>query len=211
MNSDHWDARYRDARTSSGDSLWTAEAPLRFQNALAAVRPGSALDLATGDGRTALWLANAGWSTTAVDFSAEALVTARARAVERELDVDWVRADVTEWHPRRTFDLITIGYLHLPAEALTAVLRRAAGWLAGGGLLLVLGHDVQNLDTGAPGPRDPELLYTPQLLRDAVGDQLTVLDCRTLERDSAADAEVLGSPTHVALDTYLYAQNNTAE
>lgn len=206
MSRDHWDARYRDARTDSGDSLWAAEAPLRFQSALAGVLPGSALDIATGDGRTALWLANAGWSTTAVDFSAEALITARARAAERGLVVDWVHADVTRWEPGRTFDLITIGYLHLPVADIGKVLRRAASWLADSGRLLVLGHDVRNLDTGAPGPRNPEVLYTPELLREAAKEQLVIHECATVERDGGTDAEVPGAPAHVALDTYLHAQ-----
>ncbi len=208
MNSDQWDARYRDARTASGDSLWVAEAPLRFQQVLADVPPGSALDLATGDGRTALWLAGVGWDTTAVDFSGEALVTARTRAAERGANVHWIQGDVTDWEPGRTFDLITIGYLHLPREAMAAVLKRAAGWLADGGRLLVLGHDVRNVDAGAPGPRDPGVLYTPEFLREAVGGVLVILECETVERDGRADAEVPDVPAHVALDTLLHAQKD---
>ncbi|WP_157962434.1 class I SAM-dependent methyltransferase [Homoserinimonas sp. OAct 916] len=208
MNSDQWDARYRDARTASGDSLWVAEAPLRFQQVLADVPPGSALDLATGDGRTALWLAGVGWDTTAVDFSGEALVTARTRAAERGANVHWIQGDVTDWEPGRTFDLVTIGYLHLPREAMAAVLKRAAGWLADGGRLLVLGHDVRNVDVGAPGPRDPGVLYTPEILREAVGEVLVILECETVERDGSADAEVPDAPAHVALDTLLHAQKD---
>lgn len=206
MSSNHWDARYRDARTEAGDSLWVADAPLRFQCVLADVLPGAALDVATGDGRTALWLAGVGWRTTAVDFSAEALITARARAADRGVNIDWTRADVTEWTPGRTFDLITIGYLHLPAGTTASLVKRAAGWLADGGRLLVLGHDVRNLDTGAPGPRNRDVLYTPELLREAVGDVLVIHDCETVERDGKADAEVPGAAAHVALDTWLYAQ-----
>ena len=56
--------------------------------------PGRALDLACGEGRNALWLAERGWQVTAVDFSAVGLAKAQRLASERALDLRWVEADV---------------------------------------------------------------------------------------------------------------------
>lgn len=208
MNSDEWDARYRVARTDAG--LWSAQPPRAITDVLSTLTPGTALDVATGDGRTALWLAANGWATSAVDFSAEALLTASERAAAQRLDVRWIRADLTNWQTADRFDVVTVAYLHLPNADNLSVLRKAASWVAPDGELIVLGHDVQNLDTGAPGPRDQDLLYTPQLLRDAVGADLDVVECRTVTRDGANDAELpVGSPA-LARDTFLRARRTPA-
>ena len=58
------------------------------------LEPGRALDVGCGSGRDAVYLAKRGWRVTAVDFSEEALATARRRATETSADVEWVRGDV---------------------------------------------------------------------------------------------------------------------
>jgi SAM-dependent methyltransferase len=124
--------------------------------------PGRALDVACGAGRNAVWLASRGWTVTGVDFSDVALENARALAVSRRVEVEWVRADVREWQPPAgAFDLVAVLYLQLPAAERDAILRRAAAGLAPGGTLLVVGHDLQNLNGGHGGPKDPAVLFTP--------------------------------------------------
>ena len=125
---------------------------------LDSLEPGRALDLGCGSGRTALWLADRGWRVTAVDFSEAALSIAR----QQGRNVDWVLADVREYEPETgVFDLALVLYMHLPPDERRALLGRAAKALAPGGILAVLGHDVENIGTGAPGPSNPDVLYTP--------------------------------------------------
>jgi 2-polyprenyl-3-methyl-5-hydroxy-6-metoxy-1,4-benzoquinol methylase len=127
------------------------------------LEPGRALDLACGAGRNAVWLAEQGWTVTGADFSDVALENARGLAAERRVEVDWVQADVREWEPSAgAFDLIAVLYLQIPAEELRPVLARAAGAVAPGGTLLVVGHDLQNLNGGYGGPKDPRVLFTPE-------------------------------------------------
>lgn len=204
MDASEWDIRYRKARESQSTRLWSATAPQILRDTVAAWRPGTALDLATGDGRTAIWLAREGWSVTALDFSAEAIGQARAHAQAAGVDVTWLVADATTWSSEDTFDLVTVMYLHLSEEALRSTLARAAQRVAPGGHLLVLGHDRANLGTGAPGPTNPDVLYTPDLLRSAAGP-LRVLRCETLRRDLATDPESAGAGPGYALDTVLVA------
>jgi SAM-dependent methyltransferase len=126
---------------------------------LEGLTPGRALDLGCGAGRTAVWLADRGWRVTAVDFSEAALSIAR----QHGRDVDWVLADVREYEPEpAAFDLALVLYMHLPSDERRALLARAASALTPGGTLAVLGHDVENIDTGAPGPSNPDVLYTPE-------------------------------------------------
>jgi tellurite methyltransferase len=62
-----WDQRYR-----AGDQVFEKPAPLVVEFA-GGRKPGSALDLASGPGRNALYLAERGWRVTAVDGSSTAI------------------------------------------------------------------------------------------------------------------------------------------
>ncbi len=157
MNREDWNARHGEAGL-----LFGAE-PNRFLVAEAGgLTPGRALDLACGSGRNAVWLARQGWSVIGADFSDIALEQARALAVERGVEVDWVEADLREWEPPvRAFDLVVVLYLQLPSEERGPIVRRAAEAVADGGTILVVGHHSDNLAAGSGGPKDPRVLFTP--------------------------------------------------
>ncbi|MDA8203881.1 MAG: class I SAM-dependent methyltransferase, partial [Chloroflexi bacterium] len=116
---------------------------------VAPLSPGSALDVACGDGTNPLWLAAHGWRVTGVDWSRVGLARARASADAARLAVDWVEADLHRWSPPvGAFDLVTIVYLHLPAAERRPIYAAAARAVAPGGRLLVVGHDRTNLAEG---------------------------------------------------------------
>lgn len=172
-----WDERY-----DAAELVWSA-GPNQFLVAemaeMAGVRPGRALDLACGEGRNAIWLAERGWSVTAVDFSTVALARAAELAAERRVTVDWVTADLGKYSPQPgRYDLVLIAYVHLPPEASTELFRGAAAAVAPGGTLVAVGHDRDNLARGYGGPRDPRVLYTP----DGVAALLSGLTIRRAER-----------------------------
>lgn len=156
-----WDRRY-----AGSELVWSA-GPNRFvAEELTGTAPGRALDLAAGEGRNAIWLAELGWRVTAVDFSAVAIGKARKLAAARGADVDLVTADLLAYRPEEAaYDLVLIVYLHLPPGEFADVLGRAVAALAPGGTLLVVGHDVSNLTEGVGGPQDPEILHRPEALR----------------------------------------------
>ena len=155
MKSEDWDSRY-----AGSELLWTADAN-RFLVAEASdFAPGRALDLACGEGRNAVWLAERGWTVRGVDFSGVALEKAKKLAKARGVDAEWVHADLLEYGPEpAAYDLVVVLYLQIPAAERRTVLRRAAGALAPGGVLLVVAHDSSNLEHGWGGPRDPAVLY----------------------------------------------------
>jgi SAM-dependent methyltransferase len=169
-----WERRYGDAQ-----SVW-GWAPNRFAaEVLGPLKPGRALDLGCGEGRNALWLAGLGWRATAVDFAENALARGRAQAAEHVVAVEFVHADVLEYEPEAgAYDAVVIAYLHLGAEQIGTVLRHAVSALAPGGTLVVVGHDVTNIDSGVGGPQDPDILYTPELITAHLG----ALDVTRAER-----------------------------
>jgi SAM-dependent methyltransferase len=159
-----WDERYRQA-----EWVWSTTPNQFVAQVLADMPPGRALDLACGEGRNALWLAEKGWRATAVDFSSVAVAKGRAVAESRGLDVRWVAADLLDYEPERgAYDVVLIAYLHLPPDDLRRVLGKARDALAESGTLLVVGHDVTNLTEGTGGPQDPAILYTPDAVAEAV-------------------------------------------
>lgn len=155
MDAQQWDDRY-----TAAQPLWGRK-PNRFLVEQAgALTPGTALDVACGDGRNALWLAERGWTVTGVDFSEAAIARAREEAARRQLVVDFVVGDVTTWAAAQPRDLVVVLYLHLPADQRRSALRLAASAVAAHGRMVVVGHDVANLEHGVGGPPDPAVLYT---------------------------------------------------
>lgn len=161
MDAAEWDRRYAD-----NPWLWTSEPNLFLATEVGGMPPGRALDLGCGEGRNSVWLAERGWEVTGVDFSRVALRRAQQLSAHRGVELDWVHADVVEWRPPpSSFDLVVMLYLHLPADQRRVVLDGAVEALAEGGVLLVVGHDRDNVAHGYGGPQVPEILYTVDELR----------------------------------------------
>jgi SAM-dependent methyltransferase len=75
-------------------------------------KPGSALDLGTGQGRNSLYLAEKGWRTTGVDFSEIAISDAQAESLKRGLNVEYVMADLGVYDlGQEKWDLILYSYM----------------------------------------------------------------------------------------------------
>jgi SAM-dependent methyltransferase len=180
MDAAEWDARY-----GAADLVWGAE-PNRFVAAEFADRPpGRALDVACGEGRNAIWLATRGWFAVGVDFSATAIDRARRLAEQARVDdrTQFLVGDAAAGDlPEGPFDAVVVAYLHLPASERTAMLRYAAGSVAPGGLLLVVGHDTTNLTDGVGGPQDPRVLFTPDDIVTDLADALTVVKAERVRR-----------------------------
>ena len=187
MRAGDWDERYAERQQ------WSSEPNALIAELLTGLPPGEAVDLAAGEGRHALWLAGLGWRVTAVDFSAVGL--ARGAAQPGAERVSWVTADVTTWTaPPASQDLVVVAYLHLPQDDTIAVLARAVGWLRTGGRLLVLGHDLANIDSGVGGPQEPAILHSVERLAP-VAELLRVDRLEQVRRET---------PAGTALDTLLW-------
>jgi SAM-dependent methyltransferase len=187
MDAQAWDDRYAERQQ------WSGEPNALVAELLADLPPGSAVDLAAGEGRHALWLAGRGWQVTAVDFSATGLARGRERPEAGR--VSWVTADVLTWvGPDEPVDLVLVAYLHLPPPGMEELLARAVGWLRPGGRLLVLGHDVDNVERGVGGPQEPAILHSVARLAP-VAELLEVDRLAQVTRDV---------PAGTALDTLLW-------
>jgi SAM-dependent methyltransferase len=190
VDSTTWDARYAER-----DLVWSAGPNVFVEQVAAQLTPGRVLDLAAGEGRNAIWLAEQGWEATAVDFSRVALERAQRIAGERlgELAADRlhvVQADLLSYQPpAQAFDLVLVVYLQVAVDQRRPVLRAAAQGVAPGGHLLVIAHDSRNLADGVGGPQDPSVLYTAaDVVEDLHGGPLEVVRAETVTRAVSTDA-----------------------
>lgn len=179
MDSAAWDRRY-----AGGELLWSGQANGFLEQEAQALDPGRAIDLACGQGRNAVWLAERGWRVTGVDFSAVGLEQAARLADERGVEVEWTRSDLLEYRPDpRAFDLVLIFYLQVPGEERSAIVRGAAEGVRDGGTLLVVGHDSANIEHGHGGPQNPAVLYSAEdLAGDLDGSRLAIERAEQVQR-----------------------------
>ena len=138
-----FDRAYWEERYGAPGLTWTGKPNAVLVDEAATLAPGRALDIGSGEGGDALWLAGRGWAVTGVDISQNALDKARVRAEAVGVSVTWEQHDLTEWTPEpRSFDLVTAHFMHLADPARGALFRALAAAVAPGGTLLVVGHDV---------------------------------------------------------------------
>lgn len=172
-----WDERYRQA-----ERLWSEDPNMFVADRLGPVEPGVGLDVASGEGRNSIWLAERGWKMTAVDFSEVAIE--RGRAISDK--VNWVVADVLEWEPSESYDLAVIAYLHLDQSPMRKVIERVVSWLKPGGELFLIGHDKSNIEEGHGGPQVPEILTDVEAIVEWL-DHLEIVEAQVVRRPVETD------------------------
>ena len=194
MDRHAWNERYREK-----ELLWTAQ-PNRFLlEAVTGLEPGKAYDLAGGEGRNAVWLAEHGWLVTVVDWSAVALEKGRALAEQRGVEVHFDEADLLDWTPWERRDLVVVVYLQIPPRERHAAWRTAVGALAPGGTLVIIGHDSSNLVEGYGGPQSAEVLYTADEVVEVIGERVAITRAGRVQRP----VELEDGTTAIALDNVV--------
>jgi SAM-dependent methyltransferase len=146
-----WEERY-----AGSDRIWSGHVNPVLADIAAALPPGVALDLGCGEGGDVVWLAEHGWSATGVDLSPTAIARARAAASAAGIPPDAARfeaADLSTWTAPPQFDLVAASFLQswpapIPRDD---ILRRATGFVAPGGRVLVVAH------ASSPSWADPEI------------------------------------------------------
>ena len=131
------------------------------RDSLSDLPDGRALDVATGYGRNAIFLAEHGWTVDAVDISRAMLDPARDRAADRSVQVNWILADVDSYcFPVAAYDVVTISYFDA-RDRLDAIQDA----LAPGGVLCYEHHLVtEDAEGDGPGAR---FRFEPGELREA--------------------------------------------
>jgi tellurite methyltransferase len=101
---ERWDRRHADARATDEPSSFLKEI---LQSDCWSISPGKALDIATGKGRNAIFLAQRGFEVLGIDISSVALAEAQRCASEKSLAIAWQQADLEQIElPPLRYDLV---------------------------------------------------------------------------------------------------------
>ena len=152
----YWDAKY-----STDDFIYTKTANRFIVEFCELLQPGKAIDLAGGEGRNTVWLAEQGWTVENVDISAIGLKKCEAFARERGVSdrVKTLCASGANFSSTLApVDLGIVPYLQVPGELLAASLKNLVAQIKSGGRLVGVWHALENLQGGFGGPQDPQVL-----------------------------------------------------
>lgn len=161
----HFSQEFWDDRYGSADRLWSGQPNPQLVAQVADLTPGEALDVGSGEGADAIWLASRGWTVTAVDISAVALERAAGHAAARGDEIarriSWRQADLRSWDPGpQRYDLVSAQFMYLPPAELDSLHRRLAAAVRPGGTLLVVLHHPDGMPAGARPQAGPGLADT---------------------------------------------------
>jgi SAM-dependent methyltransferase len=168
MTDPRFTAAFWDQRYSGPARVWSGRPNPALTEQVAALTPGTALEVGCGEGADAIWLATQGWHVTGVDFSARALHRAAAHTPDHlTARLTWRQSDVLAWDaepdgnsPATSYDLVTTAFMHFPSTLRRRAFAALAARVAPGGSLVVVGHHPSDMDTCIPRPPEPDLYYT---------------------------------------------------
>jgi cyclopropane fatty-acyl-phospholipid synthase-like methyltransferase len=160
-----WDARY-----STDEYVFGTEPAAFLTNHSVLLTAGtSALAVADGEGRNAVYLAEQGLDVTTMDISPVGVEKARRLATERGVEVDIRVADVLDWDwSNESYDLVVAVFIQfLTPEQRPDVFDGMVAALRPGGRLMLHGYRPEQVDNGTGGPPNRDHMYTDALLRES--------------------------------------------
>lgn len=127
------------------------------------------LCVADGEGRNSTWLAARGHQVTAFDISPVAVEKLQAFASERAVAVQASVSSVSDWPwQEENHDVVVAVFVQFADPDLRSWLfKQMAQSLRPGGLLLIEGYGLRQMDYRTGGPGIAEHLYTLPLLESA--------------------------------------------
>lgn len=186
LKQDFWEAMYQ----RDEHRIWSGNVNVNLRTEVEGLKPGHALDLGSGEGGDAIWLAKQGWTVDGVDISTTALARAAEAGAEAGVTVNWLHRNILEWRPEAQYDLVSAQYMHLPPDLRREVFTAAAAAIRPGGSLLVVGHSPKAMRQ-FDGQKPPEELYfEPEEITGYLGDawQWLVETCETRGEGHHTDA-----------------------
>jgi SAM-dependent methyltransferase len=127
---------------------------------------GLALDLAAGEGRNAVFLAQQGWEVDAVDISPVGLAKARKLAKLAGAKINFIQADLDSFPiGKEIYDLISVFYFW--DRRLIPRIKRG---LKKGGRIIFETYTLETLLRGLEGPQEAKYLLKANELLDLFRD-----------------------------------------
>ena len=131
------------------------------------LKPGKAIDVAGGEGRNSVWLAQQGWQVENIDFAQNALdksvLLAKEVGVEDRL-VTTCQSALEFTAQTAPVDLAVVAYLHIYSHQFAQAMERTVAALKPGGHLMGVWHALENIQHNSHGPQNPDTLPSVESL-----------------------------------------------
>jgi len=155
LDQKRWDERFKKKKFALGKR---ANAFLKTHVNL--LPKGKALDIATGEGKNAVFLAQHGFHVDAVDISGEGLKKVEKLAREFEVKIHTVLADLNMYPIKRgRYDLI-VNFYFLDRSLIPRIKRG----LKRGGMVIFETYLLEQRSLSASGPKNPKYFLKPNEL-----------------------------------------------
>jgi SAM-dependent methyltransferase len=159
-----WDQRY-----SAAEFVYGTRPNDFLASHVKAIPPGPVLDLGSGEGRNAVFLAEQGCDVTAVDQSTVGLQKTERLAAERGVRVTTMQADLAQFEIRPGhWAGITSIFCHLPKALRRSLYPSVVRGLRPGGVFLMEAYTPAQIGRGTGGPSDPDWMMSIDRLKDEV-------------------------------------------
>ncbi len=161
-----WDQRFGAAEPVYGHkpNAYLAEQVARLQPGSKVLVPGD------GYGRNGIWLAKQGFQVRTVDLSPVGVERARRDAQAAGVSMTIELGDLSTWNwPVGEFDGVAAIFLHLPPALRRKVHASMLRALKPGGIVILEAFTPRQLQFTSGGPKQVELLSSPELLREDFG------------------------------------------
>ncbi len=123
------------------------------------------LCLGEGEGRNAVYLAILGHTVTAVDLSEEGKKKAELLAQEHKTTIDYNVCDLRDFNfGEKKWDVIISIFCHLPTDLRALIHKNVYTSLKEGGQFIIQSYNPEQLKYNSGGPKDPQMLYTQDIL-----------------------------------------------
>lgn len=161
-----WNERYSDA----GEYLFGTAPNAFLERQRARFKPGmKVLAVSDGEGRNGVWLAELGCEVWSVDAAPNASEKARRLAEERGVKMHVITHDMMLWDWKaQQFDAVIGIFFQFANPTMRAELFQGMqDATKPGGLIILEGYGLKQLEFNTGGPKDAENLYTVPLVREA--------------------------------------------
>ena len=135
-------------------------------SAVTNLKRGATLSLAEGEGRNAVWLAQQGFTVSAIEQSEKGVGKTLRLALQRGVIVMAERGELETFHIQpNSWDLVVSIYAHTPQELRRKLHRQVVAGLKPGGVFVLEAYTPAQIANNTGGPKDVSLMPTAELLR----------------------------------------------
>jgi SAM-dependent methyltransferase len=135
-------------------------------SAVTKLKRGATLSLAEGEGRNAVWLAQQGFTVSAIEQSEKGVGKTLRLALQRGVIVMAERGELETFHIQpNSWDLVVSIFAHTPQELRRKLHRQVVAGLKPGGVFVLEAYTPAQIANNTGGPKDASLMPTAELLR----------------------------------------------